>query len=113
MSSDNGVRLSVARDFSDTPGPRYRKEGPHSGQEFYEEVLLPKFKEARQRGVKLLVDLDDTAGYATSFLEESFGNLAIEYGAKTVLANITVKSDDEAYLAEEIEKYVKEAKPRK
>lgn len=112
MSDQDCIRLSIARDFSEIPGPRWRIEGPKSGEEFYETVLLPRFQRALESQKKLFVDLDDTAGYATSFLEESFGNLSIRYGAQTVLNSLILKSDDEAFLTEEIERYIKEAKPK-
>ena len=34
-------------DFSTLPGPRYRSEGPHSGEEFREERLKPAFEDGR------------------------------------------------------------------
>ena len=34
--------LNIAKDFSDTPGPRYNKEGTYSGQSFRETCLYPK-----------------------------------------------------------------------
>lgn len=110
MPRQENISIYVAKEFSDTPGPRYKKEGPKSGEQFYENLLLPGFKEALERRVKLFVDLDDTAGYATSFLEESFGNLSLEFGAKRVLETLIIKSDDEAYLKDEIERYINEAK---
>ena len=103
MSDQAYIRVSIAKDFSDVPGPRWIKEGPNSGEEFYHRLLRPRFQHALDSKVKLFIDLDDTAGYATSFLEESFGNLSIEYGPGTVLQNIILKSDDEAFLTEEIE----------
>jgi hypothetical protein len=106
------MKLSVADDFTVTPGPRARSEGEFSGEQFLEELLLPRFKEAEKAGEHLVVDLDKTEGYATSFLEAAFGGLAREIGAR-VLQVITLKSDDEPFLIEEIIKYIKEASDRK
>jgi hypothetical protein len=103
------IYLSVAKEFTDTPGPRSREEGEHSGQEFLDTLLKPKFQQAISQGTKLLVDLDQTEGYATSFLEAAFGGLAREFGAETVLQHIEFKSDDEPYLIEEIKRYISEA----
>lgn len=37
------IIINIRTDFSDSPGARYRKDGPHSGEEFFEEHLKPKF----------------------------------------------------------------------
>ena len=70
----NDVHVHV-RKFSQTPGPRHKGDGPDSGQAFREEVLFPKFMEAREKGGHLVIVLDGTAGYGSSFLEEAFGGL--------------------------------------
>jgi len=103
------LELVIASEFSRTPGPRRSSEGKFSGESFLERVLLPKFKEAQGAGISLLVDLDGTAGYATSFLEAAFGGLARRFGAIEVRKTIALKSDDEPYLRAEIMKYIDEA----
>jgi hypothetical protein len=60
--------IVIATDFSDAPGARYRADGPKSGEEFLEDLLRPKFKAALAAGGLLLVDLDGTWGYASSFI---------------------------------------------
>jgi hypothetical protein len=67
--------LSIRTDFSQFPGPRYRKDGPFSGQEFREDVLSLHLRAAIDGGYSLNVVIDDVAGYGSSFLEESFGGL--------------------------------------
>ena len=67
--------INVAKDYSPIPGARYPKEGDFSGQEFRTKLLSPKLKEAIENKTILLVDLDGTLGYGTSFLEEAFGGL--------------------------------------
>jgi hypothetical protein len=101
--------LSVAKAFSETPGPRSRNEGDFSGEAFLEEVLEPLFLAVRQEGRVLLVDLDGTEGYATSFLEAAFGGLTRKYSANDVLKSLQFKSDDEPYLIDEIRKYIEDA----
>jgi len=91
-------------EFTATPGPRYRSEGKYSGQEFREEFLEPRYKKARSEGKTLIVDLDGTAGYASSFLEESFGGLARIYPMEEVLETIQVKSDTRPWYVEEVMK---------
>ena len=102
------MTISVARDFSEDPGSRYIEDGPHSAEEFMP-VLEPLFLEARQRGVKLLVDLDGVSGYATSFLQGSFGNLAAKYGSDAVNAVLRFKSEDDPYILRYIARYIREA----
>jgi hypothetical protein len=69
------IELKISTDFSTTPGARYKEEGDFSGEEFRSEVLYPKYKEAKDKGCYLIINLDGTAGLGTSFLEESFGGL--------------------------------------
>lgn len=87
-------------DFTEYPGPRYKHQGAHSGELFFQEILLPKFKEIQdelQKGksVKLEVELDNTAGYASSFLDEAFGNLTYEFGEKFVKDHLEIISKEE------------------
>jgi hypothetical protein len=103
------LRISVAKDYSDTPGPRSKDEGDYSGQEFLERLLLPMYEQARSEKGTLLIDLDGTEGYATSFLEAAFGELARRYKPQEVLSVLTFKSDGEPYLIDEIKKYISEA----
>jgi len=87
--------LKISKDFSMYPGARYYTDGPYSGEKFYEECLKGAFYSARQNKERLTVDLDGTAGYASSFLSESFGLLAQEFGIKEVLDNIFIISNEE------------------
>lgn len=102
------IRIS---EFSKTPGSRYRDEGKkaHSGQEFRESILEPKFKEALLSNTKILIDLDGTIGYGTSWLEEVFGGLARNYGFEKVFKILDFKSEEEDYLIEDIKQYIKDA----
>ena len=102
-------KITIAKDFSETPGPRSRAEGDFSGEEFLDKILLPAYEQAVAEDGSVLVDLDGTEGYATSFLESTFGGLARKFPAEEVLSRITFKSDDEPSLVDEIKKYVREA----
>lgn len=42
-----------------------------------------------------MVDLDNTAGYASSFLDEAFGNLAYDFGKQAVLEYLEIISTQE------------------
>ncbi len=97
-------------EYSTTPGHRSRDDGPFSGDEFLENHLRPKFLQARETNSRITVDLDGTAGYATSFLEAAFGGLAREFPVEEVLQTIDFVSQDEPYLPTEIKDYIREAR---
>lgn len=63
--------IVLAEEFSDTPGGRYNSDGPFSGERFRDEMLVP----AIRQNDHVVVVLDDTDGYGSSFLEEAFGGL--------------------------------------
>lgn len=67
--------LSLAQDFSEFPAGRFKTDGPHSAEQFREDVLVP----ALSQGQPLIVVLDGNVGGA-SFLEEAFGGLVREHG---------------------------------
>ena len=102
------IVIKIAEAFSKMTGPRLINEGEYSGEAFYLDVLKPKYQEARKLGVVLVVDLDGTYGYGTSFLEEAFGGL-VRDGFKLVLDNIEIISEEEEYLIEDIKKYIIES----
>lgn len=101
-------KIKIATDFSQTPGARYISEGDFSGELFRTSMLRAGVQDAIKAGQKLLVDLDGTPGYGSSFLEESFGGLVRYDGisAEVVLAHLDLKSDDEPYLADDIRDYI-------
>lgn len=97
-------------EFTELPGPRYTKQGLHSGQEFREKHLKPRFERAVQQKEKLLVVLDGVRfGYPTSFLEEAFGGLAREFGVSAVLSTLEFKSAAEPMLIREVRRYIARA----
>ena len=107
----NSIRITVANDFSKTPGPRYRSEGLFSGQEFREDFLLPGITKAILLDLALSVDLDLTTGYATAFLEEAFGGLVRVNGVskKKIRACLSLMSCEEPYLYDDIWGYINQA----
>lgn len=96
-------------DFTRTPGPRLRAQGKFSAQEFLEDHLEPAYRRACEANVTLQVVLDGTYGYATSFLEESFGGLKRWHKDEDVGARLKFVSVDEPYLEKEIRRYLAEA----
>lgn len=104
------IIIRIAEEYTTTPGVREEIEGDFPGEEFLEKILSPKFKIALEAKKKLLVDLDGTAGYATSFLEAAFGGLTREYkNSKIILENLELKSNDDPFLIDDIKEYIKEA----
>ena len=94
MENTKTIDFSVI-EFSQSPGPRYCSQGDDSGEMFYHQELNQKFAEAYQSGNKLRVILDGADGYASSFLDEAFGNLVYDFGENVVRNSLIVVSDDE------------------
>lgn len=99
------MRTVLVSNFSKFPGPRFRKLGKHSGEEFRETVLLPEIEKGTQ---ELVIDLDGVFGFGSSFLEEAFGGLVRAGVNKEDLDNIVrnMKSDNEPDLKTEIKEYI-------
>lgn len=102
----NNKKIIVSSDFSDAPGARYRKDGSKSGEEFYEDLLKPRFLEAEKDGVKLEIDLDNVWGYASSFISGSFGRLSAEFGNEKVMKVLELKSSDDPLLIKKIQEEI-------
>ena len=96
------IKINIAKEFTDTPGGRFKKDGKFSGEEFREEILIP----LSEKNEKILIDLDGGYGYPTCFLEEAFGGLARKFGSKKVLKTLEFKSDEEPLLITEIISYI-------
>tara|TARA_R110002012_G_scaffold210271_1_gene380898 strand:- start:2191 stop:2532 length:342 start_codon:yes stop_codon:yes gene_type:complete len=105
------INIKISTDFSKTPGPRYEKEGKHSGEVFRNTILAPKVKQALKEGKGIVVNLDGTAGFGTSFLEEAFGGLVREdkIPFKDLKKHLSIVSEEETYLKEDIWDDMKEA----
>jgi hypothetical protein len=93
----DNVNISIAKDYSRFPGPRYEKEGNFSGEIFRKEKFFPLIQHAIEKNIKVIIDLDGTAGYGTSFLEETFGGLIREHNLQYdhILKHIEIKSSEE------------------
>lgn len=100
------VEIDIGIDFSTKLGGRWIKLGPHSGEEFYEELLEKKFLEAKQKDTKLYIYMDGAKGYGSSFLDQSFGELARKYNVSEVKERIVFVTQlfewNIEYLKEEI-----------
>jgi hypothetical protein len=111
MKTANEKVLKVAKDFSTSPGPRYIREGDFSGELFRNTILEKQLKECIATQTILLIDLDGTAGFGTSFLEEAFGGLirVCNINYNDILKYLQLKSEEEPYLLEDVAAYMKEA----
>lgn len=94
MEKQNKKYFSII-DYSQSPGPRYCNQGDDSGEDFYHKKLNSLFAEAFREGVKLCITLDGADGYASSFLDEAFGNLVYDFGANVVRNLLEIVSNDE------------------
>lgn len=105
MSPDSSKRHQVSLTaFTATPGPRYRAEGPFSGEQWRDEHLLPAYERAKGAGQQLHVSLDGVVGFASSFLEEAFGGLVRTTGdsPESVASWLNIQCLDEPSAVEAI-----------
>jgi len=98
--------ISIARDFSRFPAGRFTTDGPWSGEGFRETILHP----ALLANSRVIVQLDGTLGYGSSFLEEAFGGLVRVHGISPgdLHEKLTLESRDSS-LPLEIWSYVDKA----
>ena len=103
------ISIIISRDFSETPGGRYIKEGAFSGEAFRKEILRPKYDEAIEKDEKLFIDFDNCYGFASSFLEESFGGLVRDTKSVKIKDILEIKSEDRDDIKDWIYKYIDKA----
>lgn len=115
-------KIEIYKDFSEYPGLRNCNISDHSGEEFYHKLLNKAFKESIEKNEKLVIDLDYTGGYASSFLDEAFGNLVYDFTLDKVKDNVEIVSTEEPHWIKMIEektfiewekRRVSKAKPKK
>lgn len=104
MSNVITVRVS---DFTTLPGARYKSDGDGSAEEFFSKYIKRHLKDKES----ILIDFDNTWGYASSFLSE----LALEISQQCkqdgldIRKKIEIKSDDEPGLTERFWGYIDES----
>ena len=99
--------ISIANDYTKSPGGRYISDGAYSGEDFRERILLPAFKTCQENGEQLTVNLDGGYGYGSSFLKEAFGGLA-RITKNPKILDISLVSDEEPQLIDDILGYMKD-----
>jgi STAS-like domain of unknown function (DUF4325) len=98
--------INVSTDFTRFPSGRFKKNGSTSGEAFREQFLEKPISE----GQKVVIVLDGTVGYGSSFLEEAFGGLVrkLKVSADRVLSLLDFQASDTS-LVDEIKQYVRDA----
>ena len=95
--------IDVGKDFSRFPSGRYAANGTTSGEAFRNNVLVPALRNTQG---KIQILLDNTVGYGSSFLEETFGGLVrLGFDPATLLGRFDLVSNDGSLL-EEIREYI-------
>lgn len=67
----NETTINIVKNFSKYPGGRTPADGDYSGSRFRDQLLVPALK----KYANVVVEMDGTLGYGSSFLEEAFGGL--------------------------------------
>ncbi|WP_298196519.1 STAS-like domain-containing protein [Novosphingobium sp.] len=95
--------IDIAKDFTRFPAGRYKSDGPYSGERFRDDILIPAL---RKHGAVVL-KLDGTMGYGSSFLEEVFGGLvrSKQFDQPRLLTSIQLETRDPS-LVSEIKEYL-------
>ena len=88
------IKIKVL-DFTEYPGVRYIGQGDDTGEQYYYEHIKPSFENCIKENKILVVDLDDTAGYASSFLDECFGNLVYDFDYDQIKKRLKIISTQE------------------
>jgi hypothetical protein len=102
--------ISIAKDFSPTPAGRYRSDGPFPGESFRDDLLLPALSKTIG---PVTVELDGTAGFGSSFLEEAFGGLVRSgIDPRTLRERLRIESSHPSYVAR-VWSYIDHASDRK
>lgn len=96
------IYIHIAKDFSEYPGVRSIKSSDFSAEQFYDDILQPKFLGAIGSNKTLTINLDGGAGYASSFLDEAFGRLSFTFGSGICKDRVVIISTEEPELVEEV-----------
>lgn len=102
------VKIDIPSEFGTKTGFREYSDGPKSGEEFFDELLKERFKEALEKGVNLSVYFDGGEGYTSSFTNEAFRRLGKEYGADVVWNRLIINSTEYPRLNSKVKKAVYE-----
>ncbi len=101
--------INIAQNFSEVPVGRFYSDGPDSGERFRDEFLEPILAQ----GESVIVQLDGTEGYGSSFLDEAFGGIVrkLNLSLADAKARIKLESSNKTFI-QEIESYIEDAARR-
>ena len=97
------IKVIRVIDFAKIPGARYRSDGDNSAEEFFEDVVKPIADNVliQNKNGQIIIDLDYTVGYASSFISELSRLMSIAYKkAPKIRKRLTIKSDEDPGLIE-------------
>ena len=101
--------VSIANDFSVFPGGRIPADGPFSGEEFRDNILIPLLKNNEEA----IIDFDNVRGYGSSFLEESFGGLIRKGYKRDIILKLLHFKSKKYSVIEEVNRYIDNAEKEK
>lgn len=96
------IVYDFAKEFTETPGPRYDSLGDFSGEKFRDEVLRKLLDEYDN------IEIDGSGiktSFSPSFLSEAFGRLAAEMGTDTLFSRVRLYSKTNDKLEEKFRQY--------
>ncbi len=100
------TEIDLAREFTDRPFGRYRKDGERSAEIFRDDMLKPALDEYD----RVIVDLGGTNYYGSSFLEEVFGGLIrAGFEKETLLEKLEIRHENLPSVVEESLRYIEQA----
>lgn len=71
----NNPEISIAEEYSAYPAGRDDTDGKFNGKRFKDKILVPKLRDAIEKGQKLIVSLDGLESCGSSFLDSAFGGM--------------------------------------
>ncbi|MBI2424181.1 MAG: DUF4325 domain-containing protein [Candidatus Hydrogenedentes bacterium] len=101
------MKINVAEDFSMVPGGRYRADGPWSGEQFLEEVLVPAFQKLARTEL-LEIDFDGVFGCAPCWISEVFYGLGLRFPEDEVAGRIVIVGENKALFLEDVRESLRE-----
>jgi STAS-like domain of unknown function (DUF4325) len=100
------VVINIAHHFSVTPAGKSCADGPDSGERFRTEFLEPGLRDWEI----VIVEIDGTLGYSSSFLEEAFGGTVrnMRMTAEEAIRRIRIVGEETSF-KREIEQHMLQA----